>query len=216
MFMSAGTSAVFVIFDHAMNAQIDAYSDEKYRADMSEPFLESVNFLRQVADADRAVTNQPCYKHDRQTSAETEDERHDPVPCARECQRDINHRQEINQSVRTESDGEEDTEDERPQPTGVRIGVLQELAYSVIVLMVMMSAEKQHNTAYKHECGQDRFAPVRQNMLYACCLCAHEERYAEQHIRRQFAENEHESVAEHLALVVNLFIDITDGRNTRD
>jgi len=150
---------VFVELDHAMHAQVDTDTDKQHRAYMPEPFFERVHLLRQVTDTYRAVTNQPCNQHDRQTGTETEDDRHQPVPRARQGQCDIDHRQEIDQSMRTESDREEDTQDERPQPTGIGIGVLEELTYAVIMLVVMMSAEQQHDTAYQHERRQDRFAP---------------------------------------------------------
>ena len=105
---------MFVRFEHAVDAQVYAYSDEENSANMAEPFLEITHFLRQVSYADRAVADEPCNQHDRQTGSETEDHRHQPVPRARKRQRDINHRQEIDQPVRAESDREEDTEDERP------------------------------------------------------------------------------------------------------
>ena len=79
---------------------------------MPEPFLERSHFLCQIADADSTVTHQPSDQHDRQACAQTEDDRHQPVPTARQGQRDIDHRQEIDESVRAEGDGEEDTEDE--------------------------------------------------------------------------------------------------------
>ena len=109
---------------------------------MAEPFFERIHLTRQLGDAHRAVTNEPCNQHDWQTCSQTEYDRHQPVQTARQRQRDINHRQEIDQTVRAERNREENTQDKRPKPTLFAIGVLKELADSVVVLMVMMSAEK--------------------------------------------------------------------------
>ena len=94
---------VLVVFDDAVNGQVHAENEEKCGADMPKPFLETLHFLRQFADAHRAITYQPCNQHDWQTRTQTEHDRHNPVPTARQRQRDINHRQEINQAVRTEA-----------------------------------------------------------------------------------------------------------------
>ena len=69
--------------------------------------------------------------------------------------------------MRTESDGEKDTQDEWPQPTLFTIRLFEPFADSVVVLMVMMSAEEQHDAAYQHESCQNGFAPVRKKMLNA-------------------------------------------------
>ena len=183
---------------------------------MPEPFLESVHLLREVGDAHCAVTYQPCNQHDRKTRAETEDERHEPVPSIGQGKRDINHRQEIDKSVRAESDSEENTQDERPEPTGVGVCVLQELTDAVVVLMVMMSAEEQYDTADEHKARKDGFAPMREYMLNTGRLCAHEERDTEEYVCGQFAENEHRPVAEHLSFVIDFLINITDGSDARN
>ena len=149
---------------------------------MAEPFLEGVHLLRKVGDAHGAIAYQPRDQHNRQTCTETKDERHEPVPCIGQGKRDINHRQEIDQTMRAESDGEEYTEDEGPKPTGVGVGVLEELADSMVVLVVMMSAEEQYDTADEHKARKDGFAPMREYMLNTGSLCAHEERNAEQYV----------------------------------
>ena len=110
--MAATIMLVLVVFDDAMNGQVHTENEEKSGADVAEPFLKTLHLLRQFADAYCAVTYQPSDEHDRQTGTETEHNWQNPVPRARQRQRDINHRQEINQAVRTEGDGEEDTEDE--------------------------------------------------------------------------------------------------------
>ncbi len=112
--MTAVTVLVFVKLNHTMNAEVDTYTDKQHRAYMPEPFFEGAHLLRQVTDAHGAVAHQPGDQHDRQTRTQTEDDRHQPVPRARQRQRDIDHRQEIHQTVRTECDREEDTEDEGP------------------------------------------------------------------------------------------------------
>jgi len=106
------TMIVFVVLDDTMYGQINSEDQEQYRADVPEPFFEGCHLARQVTNAHRAVTYQPRNQHDRYTGAETEDDRHQPVPRAGQRERNINHRQEIDQTVRTESDGEEDTENE--------------------------------------------------------------------------------------------------------
>lgn len=209
------TSVVFLRFKNTMNGKINAYSDEKYGAYMAEPFFKGTHFLRQIADTYCAVTYQPSYQHDRQTRAETENNRHEPVPCARQRQGDINHGEEVYQTMRAESDSEEYTEDERPKPAGIGVCILQKLTNSMVVLVVVMSAEKQHNTANQHESRQNRFSPMGQDMLDARCLRAHEEGNTEQNVGRQLAQNEHRSVAEHLALVVDLLIDIANRGDAR-
>ena len=106
--------AAFLGFNHTVNGQVNSEDQEQHRADMPEPFFERTQLARQVSDADRAVTYQPRYQHDRQSCTETEYHRHHPVPTAGQSQRDIDHRQEIDETVRTESDRKEDTEDEGP------------------------------------------------------------------------------------------------------
>ena len=108
----AATVFVLVVLDDAMDGQIDAHYQEQHRAYMAEPFLKSLHLARQLTDAHCAITYQPCNQHDRQACSQTEDYRHEPVPGARQRQCDIYHRQEIDESVRTESNSEEDTEDE--------------------------------------------------------------------------------------------------------
>ena len=90
--MAATIMLVLVVFDDAVNGQVHAENEEKCGADMPKPFLETLHFLRQFADTYGAVAYQPRDEHDRQTGAQTEDNRHHPVPCARQRQRDINHR----------------------------------------------------------------------------------------------------------------------------
>lgn len=170
---------VFVIFYHAMDSEIDAENEEEYRADMAEPFLESLHFSCQFGDADSAITDKPSDKHDGQSRSESEDNGHEPVPCVRQRERDINHRQEINESMRAESDSEEDAENEGPEPTLLAIRFFEPFADTVIVLVVMMSAKKEHDTADEHEAGENGFAPMAQQVLNAFGLCAHEERDAE-------------------------------------
>lgn len=53
--VAAITVFVFVVLDHAMNAEVDTDTDEKHRTDMPEPFFEGTHLLRQVPDADGAV-----------------------------------------------------------------------------------------------------------------------------------------------------------------
>ena len=97
-----------------MNGQIQTQTDKQERADMPEPFLESLHFASQLTDTYSAIAYQPRNEHNRQTRTQTEDYRHQPIPRTRQRKRDINHRQEINQPVRTKGDGEEDTQDKGP------------------------------------------------------------------------------------------------------
>ena len=105
---------VLVVFDDAVNRQVHAENEEKDRANMPEPLLKTLHLLRQFADAYCTITYQPCNQHDRQACSQTEDYWHEPVPGARQRQCDIYHRQEIDESVRTESNSEEDTKNELP------------------------------------------------------------------------------------------------------
>ena len=164
---------VSVRFYYAMNGQVYAYSDEEHRTNMAEPFFKGIHFLCQIANAYRAVTYQPRDEHDRQTCAKSENKRHEPVPSARQSKRYVNHREEIDQTMRAKGDGEENTQYERPKPTGVRVCILQKLADTMVVLVVMVSAEKQYNPANQHKSCQDRFSPMRKNMLNTFCLRAH-------------------------------------------
>ena len=79
---------------------------------MTEPFFERLHIAGEFADADGAVAYKPSNEHDRQSCAKTENDRHKPTPGGRQRECNINHRQEINETVRTESDSEKDTEDE--------------------------------------------------------------------------------------------------------
>ncbi len=178
------TTSVFVlvILDDAMDGQVQTENEEECRADMTEPFLESLHLTGQFTDAYCTITYQPCNKHDRQTCSETEDYRHEPVPCVRQRQRDIYHRQEIDESVRAESDREEDTEDERPEPTLFAVRFFEPFADAVVVLVVMMTAEKQHDTADEHKARQNRFAVVPEYVLDTFCLRAHQKRDTQQNI----------------------------------
>ena len=109
MLVLAATVLVFVVFDDTMNGQIHTEYQEKYCTDMSEPFLKSLHLAGQLTDADSAVTNQPRDQHDGQTCSQTEHDWHQPVPTVRQSQRDINHRQEIDESVRAECNRKENT-----------------------------------------------------------------------------------------------------------
>ena len=149
---------VLVVFDDAVNGQVHTENEEKCRAYMPKPFLETLHLLRQFADAYCAVANQPSDEHDWQTRTQTEHDRHNPVPRARQRQRDINHRQEINQSVGTEGDGEEDTEDEGPEPTLLAVRLFEPFADAVVMLVVMVPAEEQHDAADQHKAREYRFA----------------------------------------------------------
>ncbi len=142
MMPAATIMLVLLVFDDAMNGQIYTENQKQHGAYMPKPFLETLHLLRQFADAYCAVTYQPCNQHDRQTRSQTEHDRHDPVPRTRQRQRDIDHRQEINQSVGTEGDGEEDTEDEGPEPTLFAIRLFEPLADAVVVLVMMVPAEE--------------------------------------------------------------------------
>ena len=62
---------------------------------MPEPFLKSAHLAGQVTDTNRAVANQPCHQHDRQTRTQAEHHRHEPAPRGRQGERDIDHGQEI-------------------------------------------------------------------------------------------------------------------------
>ena len=209
------TMIVFVVLDDTMYGQINSEDQEQYRADVPEPFFEGCHLARQVTNAHRAVTYQPRNQHNRYTGTQAEHHRHQPVPTARKGQRNIDHRQEIHQTVRTESDREEYTENERPEPTLLAVRLFQPLADSVIMLVVMMTAEKQHNAAYEHEPCQYRLSVVTQHMLNPFRLCAHKERNTQQHVGRQFAQYEHQSVGQHEPFVIDLLVDIADGSYTR-
>ena len=52
-------------------------------------------------------------------------------------------------------------------------------------------------------------------MLNSFGLCAHEEGDTQQHIGREFAQYEHQSVRQHKAFVIDLLIDVSDGGDTR-
>ncbi len=153
-------SVMFVVLYHTMHSQIHTQRQEQDGAYMPEPFLEGLQPVGEIADADSAVADQPRNEHNRQTRAETEDDGHQPVPTARQRQRDVDHRQEIDEPVRTKSNRKENTEDERPQPTLLAVGLFEPFADAVVVLVVMMSAEKQHNAANEHKRRQNRLAPM--------------------------------------------------------
>ena len=214
LMVAAFSVGMFVRFDHAVDTQIDTDTDEKDGTNMPEPLLEMGHFLGQIANADCAVADEPSNEHDRQTCSETEDHRHEPIPRARQRQGDIYHGQEIDQTMRTEGDGEENTEYEGPQPAGVGVRILEKLANTVVVGVVVMSAEEQHDSADEHETRQDRFAPMTQHMLNTIGLRAHEKRNTEQNVRRQFTQHEHSAVAQHFAFIIDFLVDIADGGNT--
>lgn len=149
---------------------------------MTEPFLEDLHPAGQLAQTHRAIAYQPRNQHDRQTRSKAEHHRHQPVPGVGQRQSDVDHRQEIDQTVGTEGNGKEDTEDERPEPTLLAIRIFEPTADTVIMLVVMMTAEEQHHAADEHEARQDRLAPVAQHMLDTLGLCAHQEGNTEQYI----------------------------------
>ena len=151
---------MLLVLYHAMHSQIHAQRQKQNRAYMPEPFLEGLQPVGKIADTDSAVADQPRNKHDRQTRAEAEDDGHQPVPTARQRQRDIDHRQEIDEPVRAECNRKENTEDERPQPTLLAVGLFEPFADAVVVLVVMMPAEEQHNAANEHKRRQNRLAPM--------------------------------------------------------
>lgn len=56
---------------------------------------------------------------------------------------------------------------------------------------------------------------MTQHVLNTFGLCAHQERNTQQHVRREFAQYEHEPVRQHEAFVVDLLIDVPDRRDAR-
>ena len=202
---------MFMVMMQCVNAHIYAKGEEEDGADHAEPLLEGMQAVGQIADAHGAIADEPCNKHDRQTRAQTEHNRQHPIPRCRQRDSDINHRDEIHQAVRAESNSEEYTQHKRPQPAALAADALQPLAHAVIMLVVMMPAEQQHYTAHNHEHPEDRFAVVLEYMLDAFGLRTHDKRHRQQHVRHQLTQNEHHTVQEHFALVRQLAVDITDG-----
>jgi len=167
-----------------VDAHIYAEGEEEDGADHAEPLLDGMQAVGQVGYADGTVADQPRDEHDRQTRTQAEDDRHQPVPTVRECQRDINHRQEIDQTVRTKSDCKENTQYERPYPALLAVRLFEPFADAVVVLVVMVAADEQYDAADEHEAREYRLAPMTKHMLDALCLCAHEERDTQQDISR--------------------------------
>ena len=206
---------VFVVLNDAMYCQVASQDDKQYRADVPEPLLESLHVTGQPADTHRAVADEPRNQHDRQTGTQTEHHRHEPVPGTGQREGDIYHRQKIDQPVGAEGDGEEDTENERPEPALFAVRIFEPFADAVVVLVVVMTAEEQHHAADEHEARQNRFAPVGEHVPDTLRLCAREERNTEQNIRSQFAQHEHQTVRQNHPFVIDFLVDITDGGDAR-
>ena len=86
--------------------------------------------------------------------------------------------------MRTESDRKEYTQDKRPEPALFAVCVFEPFADTMIMLMVVVSAEEQHYAADEHEPCQYRFAPMRQQMLNTVGLRPRKKRNTQQNIRR--------------------------------
>ena len=114
MLVMTATVFVLVVLDDTMNREVHAKDEEQRGADMTEPFLKGLQAAGQSADAHGAVTYQPRNQHDRKTRTQTEDHGHQPVPRTGQRQRDIYHRQKIDQTVRAKGNREENTQDKRP------------------------------------------------------------------------------------------------------
>ena len=80
----------------------------------------------------------------------------------------------------------------------------------MVMLVMMVTAEQQHNAANDHEHAKDRLTVVLQYMLNTLRLRTHDERNRQQDISHQLAQNEHCTVQQHLAFVSQLTVDVTD------
>ena len=126
-----------------MYAQVNTKTNKQYCRHIANPLLDSVQTLRQSAQRYGAIRNEPCHYHNGQTRTQTKHHWQKPVPTHRQRDRYIHHREEIHQAVRTKSNGKEDTQHKRPKTATLTIHMLQPFAHSVVMLVVMMTREKQ-------------------------------------------------------------------------
>ena len=73
-----------------------------------------MQLVGKIAYAHGAMAYQPRNKHDGQTRTQTEDDRQYPAPRSGKGNSDVDHCDKIYQAMRAESDGEKDTQHERP------------------------------------------------------------------------------------------------------
>ncbi len=178
LFVVCCALVVLAVFGVGVYGEIDAQRDKQSRADITKPFFKHFQTMCQAANTDCAITYQPCNQHDRQSGTQSEHNQHQPRYTHRHSHGEVYHRDEINQSVRTKSHRKEYTQQERPQPTRPAIGVLQPFAYPMVMLVVV-SADEQHNTAQEHKHRQYRFTVFLYNILNTIGLCTKQERNAQ-------------------------------------
>ncbi len=198
-----------------MDGKIDSRSEKKHGTRIAKPLLEMRHTVCQVANTDGTVTDNPRQQHNGNTRPKAEHNRHKPRPRCRKRDGHIYHGDEIDQAVRAKRNGKENTEQERPQPTGATVGVLQPMTQPVVVGMMMTPNDEQQHTAKQHTHRQHRLAPLLDKPLHTCRLRPHKEWNGEQNIGGQFAQYEHHAVEQHLFFVANFAVDIADSRNTR-
>ena len=75
----------------------------------------------------------------------------------------------------------------------------------------MVTAKEEHHAADNHEHTENRFAIVLKDVLDAFGLRSHDKRHGQQHVGDEFAEHEHQAVYDHLPLVRQFAVDITDS-----
>ncbi len=205
---------IVFVFGVGMDAEIDAQCNKQPCADISEPFLEHAQLMRQAADTHCTVTDRPRYQHNRKPRTQSENHQHQPRHTHRHGYRQINHRNEIDQPVRAERHGKEHSQQERPQPTRFAVGVLQPFAQSVVMRMVV-SAQEQYHAAQQHKHRQYGFAVLLYYPPDTVGLCAQKKRNTQYCIGAQFARYKHHTVDKHLVFVANLLVDIPDSGNAR-
>ena len=92
-----------------VDAHIYAEGEEEDGADHAEPLLDGMQAVGQVGYADGTVADQPRDEHDRQTRTQAEDDGQHPVPWRGQGDSNVDHRDEVHQTMRAEGDSEEDT-----------------------------------------------------------------------------------------------------------
>lgn len=216
--MMAAVAAVVVLMvvvvAEEVYPQVQAVAQEQHRTGVAEPVFELAEFLGQGLAVHRRIGNDPRQYHDGQARGQAEEHRQHIASDRGEVGRNgqVNHREEIHQPVGAEGDGEEDAEHEGPEPAGLVVHILKHVPEAVVMVVMVMTGKEQQHTADKHEHAQQRFAPFVEEVMNALGLRPHDEGEAQQHVGRQLAEDEHQSAGQHAAFVLQLAVDISDGR----
>lgn len=221
-----GVTVVVVMMMSAEDSdtEINTHTDEEDGANGAKPYFNLTDTVVQLSDTHHRIRQNPGNNDDGQPRSQAEQHGHEPAPCDRLRHGERNeHSEKHHAAIRAESQREDDTQHECPQPIGDTTGGSCQMLYFVckpvimfvVVMLLMMSANEHEKSADNKERSQDRFAVGFEEMLHPFDLCAQKEDETQNGVHHHLAYNIHKAVEKDSATVAHVFADKADGCNVR-